>query len=124
MAERPLGLTIICILGFIMALLYIVGSAYMLLMGGAMMAYFGVMGSLAAGMGGLLMAISILALLLSIAFLISLVWLWQMKRIGWAIAMVLNIILLIIGLANFNVFGVILALIIVIYLYVKRGLFR
>lgn len=124
MAERPLGLTIICILGFIMALLYIVGSAYMLLMGGAMMAYFGVMGSLAAGMGGLLMAISILALLLSIAFLISLVWLWQMKRIGWAIAMVLNIILIIIGLANFNVFGVILALIIVIYLYVKRGLFR
>ena len=63
-------------------------------------------------------------LLIGIALLISLVWLWQMKRIGWAIVMILEIISLIIGIANGNIVGAIIALIVVIYLYMKRGLFR
>lgn len=114
MAARPLGVTIICILGIIAALLAIAGGAGALMLGGLL----GI---------DLVMGLSLVSLVVAIITLISLIWLWQMKKMGWTLVMILEIISLIIMIAGFslmNTASIVIALIIVVYLYTKRTLFK
>lgn len=121
MANRPLGITIICILGFIGAILLILGGIALLGLGGL-----GVMAGseLATLFGGFLGIIGVIILLLGIVTAIALFWLWQMKKIGWTLTMVMEIIGIVLSLVQMQIISIIIPAIIVIYLWMKKDLFK
>jgi len=121
MAERPLGLTIICILGFIGAIIGIFGGIAMFGLGA-------IFGGLISGMyGGLLGTISwivgIVILIISIISLYAIYGLWNMKKWAWTLTMILEIISIILGLTALNP-SIIIPVIIVIYLWIKKDIFK
>lgn len=121
-ANRPLGVTIICILGWIGSLLSILGGLALLGIGallGEVMG--GGVGTLLATLGPL---IGVLVLVLGIVNFIVLYWLWQMKKQGWTWTMVLEVISLILSLAQMNIIGMIIPGIVVVYLWMKKDLFK
>lgn len=122
MAERPTGVTIICILGWIGAILSIIGGAALAFLGPFLAAFVQEVPALVSG--ALLMGLGVVTLILGIVLLVAFYWLWQMKKTGWTIVMVLEIISLITGLVSLSWFQIIIALIIVLYLYTKRDLFK
>jgi len=122
MAERPLGVTIICILGFLGAIGTILGGIAALGFGmvwGATAA-----GTEMAGFEGLFAILGGAFLIIGIALLISLIWLWQMKKIGWTIVMILEIIGIILALVQMQIINLIIPVIIVAYLWMKKDLFK
>jgi len=113
MAERPLGLTIICILGFLGAILGILGGLAIFGLG----AFFGGMieGMFWGALGALGSGIGIVALIISIVLLYAYYGLWNMKKWAWTWTMILEIISILLSLASLNA-GIIIPVIIVIYL--------
>ncbi len=121
MADRPLGLTIICILGFI-------GAIIGILSGIAIFGVGAIFGSLAGGTyGGLFGAISwiigIVTLVIGVVSLYAFYGLWNMKKWAWTLTMILEVISIIFGLTSFNPV-IIISVIIVIYLWMKKDIFK
>lgn len=125
MAQRPTGVSVICILGFLGAIIEIVGGLGMVALGGltggiAIPEMAAVPGFLA-GMLGIFGAILVV---LGIASFVVIFWLWQMKKIGWTLTMILEIIGILLSLVSFNIIGLVIPVIIVIYLWLKKDLFK
>ena len=121
MAERPLGVSIICILGFLGAILSILAGVALL----ALPSLTEVAGAeIPVLFGGFPEIAGIIVLIIGIATLIALVWLWQMKKIGWTIIMVLEIISIIMAIVQMQMVNLIIPLIIIIYLWTKKDLFK
>jgi hypothetical protein len=121
MANRPLGVTILCILGWLGAIFAILGGLALLGIG----AIAGIVGSSLGGLlGGLGIVLGIVVLIIGIANLVVLYWLWQMKKQGWTWTMIIEIIGLVLSLVQMNVTGLIIPAIIVIYLWIKKDLFK
>ena len=122
--SRPLGVTIICILGFIGAILGIVGVAgFFLLAGllGTMLAMeIPVLGAMLAGLMEIVMGAFAV---IQVVLLLGLIWLWQMKKKGWTIVVIFEIIGIVFALLSGMVIGAIIPVIIVLYLFTKKNLF-
>ena len=121
MAERPLGLTIICILGFIGAIIGILGGI-------AVFALAPILGGLVGGEYGSLlgtgtMIIGIVTLIISIISLYAFYGLWNMKKWAWTWTMILEVISIILGLTSLSP-TVIIPVIVVIYLWMKKDIFK
>ncbi|MFX1519636.1 MAG: hypothetical protein ACFFCD_06930 [Promethearchaeota archaeon] len=111
MADRPIGVTIICILQWI--------GAIVLIALGALAAIAG----LAGGYGWAFIAGAIMLILGIIMFFITF-GLWQLKKWAWWITIILNVISIIFSAAGGAFFGVIIPLIVLIYLIIVREHFR
>ncbi len=123
MAERPLGITIIAILGFIGAILLIIGGLLLLFAGAFLGALFGPLGAiLGASLGVVVLIIGIIQFVISYG-------LWKMKK--WAlyielILLIIGIIFYIIAIVSgdlFSIVSLIISAIVFYYLYTKRKLF-
>lgn len=116
-SKRPTGVSIICILGFIGAILQIIGGI-------TMAAFSDMVASAIAWDPSSMMALGVITLIIGIITFIGVYWLWKMLKKGWTIVMVLEILGLIIGIATMNIISIVIALIILIYLWMKRALFK
>ncbi len=117
MADRPLGVTIICILSWIGAIALIALGALMVL-GGLLFA------PVLAVVGAVFLIIGIVSFLVTFA-------LWNLKMWAWWIIVILNIISIVSGIgsavayADFSpIMGIIIPVIIVIYLWTVKEHFR
>ncbi len=133
MAKRPTGVTLICILGFVEALVTIGSGLYAFLLGsilsgigaagGAVGAVFGVMGMLFSFM-------SLIPVVIGFLLLVAFYWLWKMKRSGWTIVMILEVIMLLFslaGIATMNIYSIlnlVLSVVILYYLFRNKKLFK
>ena len=121
MAEKPLGVTIICVLGFLGGIIAILGGAALLALPGlaeiAGTAVPAMFEGIATIMGGII-------LIIGIATLIVLYWLWNMKKIGWTIYMILQVISIVINLVSMQLASLVIPVIIVAYLWTKKDLFK
>ena len=118
MVDRPLGVTIICILSWIGAIILIGLGAI------------GAIASLAIGSGlGLVLSVSILVIGILLFFVTFA--LWQLKMWAWWLVIILNIIQIVLGIGSAvsqgsagPIIGIIIPVIIVIYLWTVREHFR
>ena len=121
MAKRPLGVTIICILGWI-------GAIVAILAGLALLGVAAVGGTMSTALGGMFAGLEsvlgVLFLVLGIANFIVLYWLWQMKKQGWKWTMILEIVSLVLSLAQMSFVSIIIPVVIVIYLWMNKKLFK
>lgn len=127
--HRPTGVTIICVLGFISAL----GGIFIGLLGVLFTGLFaGLLGAVggeaAAGAGSfasLGFIISLMPMVLGIVQLVAFFMLLKMKKMGFVLVLIIEIIQIVVGVMTMalSMFLVPLALIIVIYLLLKRDLF-
>jgi len=119
--QRPLGVTILSILGILVSLLII-------LSGVTLAGLSGMVGS-AMNLGiltGNAMIVGVIFLVLGIVDLIAYIMLFKMKRIGWLLVTVLGVISILMGIATdvmSNVITIVITALIIIYLYTKRQLF-
>jgi hypothetical protein len=116
MADRPLGVTIICILNWI--------GAIALIAIGALFVLGGLFIPLLAVIGAVFLVIGIVSFLVTFA-------LWNLKMWAWWLVVILNVISIVsgigsaVGYGDFSpIFGIILPVIIVIYLITVRDHFR
>jgi len=116
MTDRPLGVTIICILSWI--------GAIALIAIGALMVLGGLFIPLLAVVGAVFLVIGIVMFLVTFA-------LWNLKMWAWWLIVILNIISIVSGIGSavaygdFSpIFGIIIPVIIVIYLWTVRDHFR
>ncbi|VVB59990.1 Uncharacterised protein [uncultured archaeon] len=117
--ERPLGVTILSILGFIGAgLLVLLGIAMVGL--GSMMSYAGMLGVLFGGLGAFA---GIFILVLGIVEFVINYGLWNMKKWAWTVTLILEGIGLLSSLASLSILGIIISGVIVWYLWTKKDLF-
>ena len=119
-AERPLGVTIISVLGYI-------GAILMALAGIAMMAFGGLAGSLGAlglllGSTGIIAGVVLIAMGI-ITFVVS-TGLWNLKKWAWTVTMILEGLSVLGSLMSVNIAGLIIPVIIVYYLYTKKEIFK
>ena len=110
-----------CILGWIGAIITILGGLALLGIGA-------IAGIVDSSIGGLLSGVGIIlgivVLIVGIANLVVVYWLWQMEKKGWTWTMIIEIIGLILSLVQMNVVSIILSAIIVGYLWTKKDLFK
>ena len=133
MAQRPTGVTLICVLGFIQALMMIGSGLYVF--------YFGsVLSGAGAGAGSIGMAFGILGMIFSamalipvfigLLLLVAFYWLWNMKRSGWTIVVILQILALLFSLAGTammdpaSIINLVLSGAILYYLFTNKKLFK
>ncbi|NIO20204.1 MAG: hypothetical protein GTN76_05525 [Candidatus Aenigmarchaeota archaeon] len=116
MIERPLGVTIICILGFISAIFALMSGIILTtitsLFQNSIITLFGFLGYI--------------LIIIAIANFIGFYLLLKMKRTGWVIVTVMGIISIILGIASFGIdslVSIIISAVIVGYLFMKRKLF-
>lgn len=116
MTDRPLGVTIICILSWI--------GAIALIAIGALMVLGGLFIPLLAVVGAVFLVIGIVSFLVTFA-------LWNLKMWAWWLIVILNVISIVSGIGSAVVygdfspiFGIIIPVIIVIYLWTVRDHFR
>ena len=121
MAERPLGITIICVIGFIGAIFGLVAGVSMLGLVGTTLGAFGTETGLPVTFLGILGGV---ALIISLINFVVLYWVWKMKRIGWLAAMILYIISMVLSLVQMNFMNMVIPAIIIIYLWMKKDLFK
>lgn len=117
MAERPTGVTVICILGFLGAILLIASGLMALTLGGIMTGFFGSLGEFVSVIAGLVLILGVLEF-------VGLYWLWYMLKKGWTLVIILEIIGIIISLLYFDIIGLMISGIIVVYLFMKKDLFQ
>ena len=130
--SRPMGVTLICLLGFAQAIISIIGSLLILTLSSAV-------GGIGAGtelgaafgmLGALFSLFSLIPLAIAFVLIIAFVLLWKMKRVGWILVVLLEIISLLfasVGLLTMNIYaiiGFVLALVILIYLIKNKSLFK
>ncbi|UCD04202.1 MAG: hypothetical protein JSW73_00960 [Candidatus Woesearchaeota archaeon] len=125
LADRPLGVTIIAVLGILGALITILGGLGASV-GGTFLSTFS--GGTVAGLisGALLIALGIVLIIVGIIWLVSYYWLFKMKKLGWQLVIIFGIISLIlniIGFAAASKLGIVLTVIIIVYLWIKKDLF-
>jgi len=119
--SRPLGVTVISVIGIIFALLAIAGGLVLVGLAGMV----GTVG-LPAVLGSFSLAIGAVLLVVSIIQLVGYALLLKMKRNGWTIVVVFGIISMVMGAltnALSNVVSIVISLIIVAYLWTQRQLF-
>ena len=122
---RPTGVTVICILGFLGAILGILGAVALIGLGGLSGYLAGMEGAaMLAFLGPFMGVIGALLLIISVITFVAVYWLWQMKKIGWTITMIMEIISILLSIAAFNILGLVIPAIIVIYLWMKKDLFK
>ncbi len=115
--KRPLGITIICILGFIGVFLSIVSGIAILSISDLMAEFsqlYGAMTHIIIGLSMIFAAIEV----------IGLYWLWNMLKKGWFVVITIEIIGIVFSLVSFNIIGVLIPAVIVYYLYINRNLFK
>jgi uncharacterized membrane protein YuzA (DUF378 family) len=117
-STRPLGVTIICVLGWIGALFSLLGG--LTLLGFGMTAY-NVASMLYTEFGTIL---GVTYLLFGLAGLLMFYWLWHLKKQGWRWAMIIESLMLAMSLLEMNIVGMIIPGIIVIYLWTNKNLFK
>ncbi len=115
-STRPTGVTIIAILVLISAILSIIGGAISVM-------FSGMVSALMPGMEMITMGAGAVTIILGIIYFLCFWWLWKMMKKGYTLTMVISIISLIFSILAMNVIGVVLAIIILVYLYMKRDLF-
>jgi hypothetical protein len=127
MATRPLGVTIICILGWLGAILSIVGGLALL----GLSSLSGAFAAAAMGqvLGSLVSVYGALVIIVSAVSIIALYWLWNMMKKGWNLTMILEVIGVVFGVIQIiynpiSVFGLAIPAIIVIYLWMNKNLFK
>ena len=124
MTDKPLGITITCIIGWIFAFLGVLfGLATLITLAltfvNELGAYIGIF-------------IGIVVLVLGILQFISIYWLWKMQRNGWLWTIAIQVALIIIGLMGalqiiYNpYFGlqIWIQTVIIIYLWLKKNSFK
>lgn len=104
--SRPLGITILCVLGFV----------------GAFFSFFGMLGVM--GGGGPFAAIGLVGLLLVVAKAVVLYGLWTLQYWGYKWALVSYGLSALLDLASLSIVALILDVIIVFYLMSKEDHFR
>ncbi|MBU0530561.1 MAG: hypothetical protein ABIH52_02050 [Candidatus Aenigmatarchaeota archaeon] len=134
--ERPIGVTVISILGFLISLLAIIGAAFILFIGSmfsgldptlvddVLVISFG-------DVGTYIMVLGMIPLVVGIIGLIAFFLLLKMKRSGWFLVVTLGIISIITTvvssvLVSFETTGIITLvvwIIIIAYLFMKRKIF-
>lgn len=127
MANRPTGVTVISIVGFILSILGIIGGIMLI-------------GILSLGSGLLLpgleeaglsltffMALAAVSVILGLVGLAAFYYLLKMRKIGWTLVTVIGVISIIVSIASFNIgniVSIIIWAIIIAYLWTKKGLFK
>ncbi len=121
MAERPTGVTVICVLGFILSILLLLGGIAALGVGAV------AGGTLGSTVGALFGVLGVIVLIIGVVGLVAFWLLLKMKKIGWILVTVIGILSIITNLISVinagAVVGIVLWLIIILYLYKKRALF-
>ncbi len=119
-SERPLGVTIISVLGYIGAILMALVGIAMIGFGGGIAGSLGVIGAMFGGIGivagVMLLAMSVIAYVVSRG-------LWNLKKWAWTVTMILEGLSLLGSLMSMNIVGIIIPAIIVYYLYTKKEIF-
>jgi hypothetical protein len=118
--KRPLGVTVICILGWILAALSILGGIAALFLGGLL----NILSSMPTITSAIVGFLGVITLILGIVLILAFYWLWQMKKMGWTLVTVLMIIELVLSLVSLSILGIVLSLVILLYLWMKKDLFR
>ena len=130
MAERPLGVTIIAILGFIGAVFLILGGVATLALGGigatifeSILPGFGLLlGAVLGVIGAILLTVGILQFGISYG-------LWKMKKWAWLIEIIFLVLGILINLASivsspvYSIIGVATIGLVLYYLWTKKALF-
>lgn len=119
--KRPVGVTIIGVLGIIGGVLGIIGSLTVIGVGGlATAAGAGVVGAGAMAVGVIYLIFSILQLIFAIAFLSLKTWAWWGMLVLLAVSIVLAIIGMgVNGFASSSLIGIIIDVLLIVYLYRK-----
>lgn len=131
--NRPLGISIICFLGWLGVLAGIISELSILLLN-ILSNPIGQMLINAYPIKGTMLNFFILvALLLSIAQFVVIYWLWKMQRKGWLWTIILGFIYIILSIVESSFLGlsllssiypILLQVIIMIYLWMKKDLFK
>ena len=118
MVDRPLGVTILCILSWIGAIILIGLGAV------------GAIASIAIG-SGLGLVLSLTILIIGILLFFVTFALWQLKMWAWWLVIILNVIQIVLGIGSAvsqgsagPIIGIIIPVIIVIYLWTVKDHFR
>ena len=118
--KRPLGVTILCALGYIGSVLTVLAGIALLAFGGATSSL-GVVGAILGGMGAIagvmLLAIGILGFFISRG-------LCNLKKWAWNVTMILEGLSVISSLVSMNIAGIIIPAIILYYLYTQKEIFQ
>jgi hypothetical protein len=101
--ERPLGVTILALLQFLQALT-VLGVGVLILIGGSII--LPILGTIA---GGVVILIGLFSFYIGLG-------LWNLQSWAWTWAMIVNILGLIIGIFNLDVWSILISIIVVIYL--------
>lgn len=124
--KRPTGVTVIVIIGFILSILILLGGIFLFAVSGVAESMGMVFGQ--SGLGLASTVAGVIAIVIGIVGLLSFYWLLRMKKLGLILVMLISIYQIIdgiIGLAQANVnLLIILWIIILVYLYTKRALFK
>jgi hypothetical protein len=121
MAERPLGLTAICMLGFLGAILGILGGIALFGLGKL---FGGLIGGTFGGILGTVSSIvSVMILIISVISLFTFYGLWKMEEWAWKWTMLAEIISIFLGLFSLNP-TIFIPVIIVIYLWMQKDIFK
>ena len=123
--SRPAGVSLICILGLVGALLSILGGLGAII-GASLIETTGPLFSLAEyGLTSVSLAlIGVGTMIIGIVLLVSMIWLWNMRKIGWTAVMILEGLSLVIALVTLDLISMIIPAIIIIYLWTKKKLFK
>jgi len=123
MAERPLGITIIAILGFIGAVLIIIGGLALSAVGTLLAMFLGPLGALGALAGVVVIIVGIVQFIISYG-------LWKMKKWALYIEMILLLLSIVMSLVTIAtsfdftpIISIVISALIIYYLYTKKKLF-
>lgn len=119
-ASRPLGLTIICILSWIGSAVQIGAGIMLLFMGTGLGKFSGAI----AVLGQFSYLIAAVAVLSGIVTIMITRWLWRMEKRGYTWTMVFGVVSMILSVVSFNFIGSLMVLVILVYLWIKREIFK
>ncbi len=121
MVARPLGITIICLLGFLNAISIILTGLGLAGIGGLAAitgtAIGGIIGGLGIAGGLAFLAVGIIAFVIVYG-------LWRMQKWAWSWTIFFQGILLVLYIINVNLLGILLSAIIIGYLWMNKRLFK
>ena len=117
MAERPLGITIICVLGFIGAIIGILIGAATFSISSLLVAYLGLFSAFVSVFAGIL-------IVWGLVIFVGSFWMWKMLKKGWILVMIMYGISVILGLISFQYVSLVIPILFMIYLYMKKDLFQ